>query len=49
VDLLAGAGYARLTMEQIAARAGVGKARVYRRWRNKVALVAKAIRPRCPS
>src|SRR5438270_10702066 len=46
VDLLAEAGYARLTMEQIAARAGVGKASVYLRWPNKVALVAEAIEHR---
>src|SRR5216683_2243787 len=46
VDLLAEAGYARLTMDQIAARAGVGKASVYLRWPNKVALVAAAIQHR---
>jgi len=46
VDLLAEAGYARLTMEQVAARAGVGKASVYLRWPNKVALVAAAIQQR---
>src|SRR2546423_9213004 len=46
VDLLAEAGYARLTMEQIAVRAGVGKASVYLRWPNKVALVAEAIQHR---
>src|SRR5438132_12169584 len=46
VDLLAEAGYARLTMDQVAARAGVGKASVYLRWQNKVALVAEAIQHR---
>src|SRR5437016_324232 len=46
VELLAEAGYARLTMEQVAARAGVGKASVYLRWPNKVALVADAIQHR---
>jgi AcrR family transcriptional regulator len=46
VDLLAEAGYARLTMEQVAARAGVGKASLYLRWPNKVALVAEAIQQR---
>jgi AcrR family transcriptional regulator len=46
IDLLAEAGYARLTMDQIAARAGVGKASVYLRWPNKVALVADAIQHR---
>lgn len=46
MDLLAEVGYARLTMEQVAARARVGKASVYLRWPNKVALVAEAIRHR---
>ncbi len=43
VELLATLGYTRLTMDQVAARAGVGKASVYLRWPNKVALVAEAI------
>jgi len=46
MELLADAGFARLTMEQIAARAGVGKASVYLRWPNKVSLVAEAIQHR---
>jgi AcrR family transcriptional regulator len=46
VELLAEAGFARLTMEQVAAHAGVGKASVYLRWPNKVALVAEAIQHR---
>ena len=46
MDLLAEVGYARLTMEQVAARARVGKASVYLRWPNKVALVAEAIQHR---
>src|SRR5438105_7310565 len=46
MDLLAEAGYARLTMDNVAARAGVGKASVYLRWPNKVALVAEAIQHR---
>jgi len=46
VDLLADGGYARLTMDQVAARAAVGKASVYLRWPNKVALVAQAIQHR---
>jgi AcrR family transcriptional regulator len=41
--LLAEIGYARLTMDQVAARARVGKASLYLRWPNKVALVAEAI------
>jgi AcrR family transcriptional regulator len=46
VDLLGEVGYARLTMEQVAERAGVGKASLYLRWPSKVALVAEAIRHR---
>jgi AcrR family transcriptional regulator len=46
MDLLAEVGYARLTMDQIAARARVGKASIYLRWPNKVALVAEAIQQR---
>lgn len=46
IELLAEEGYAQLTMEQVAARAGVGKATVYLRWPNKVALVAEAIEQR---
>ena len=46
MDLLAEIGYARLTMEQVAARAHAGKASVYLRWPNKVALVAEAIHHR---
>jgi AcrR family transcriptional regulator len=36
---LAAVGYARMSMEGIARRAGVGKAAVYRRWRSKLPLV----------
>ena len=46
VDLLAEAGYARLTMDQVAARARVSKDSLYRRWPNKVALVADALQHR---
>lgn len=46
VELLADGGFARLTMDQVAARAGVGKASVYLRWPNKVTLVAEAIQHR---
>jgi len=35
-------GFANLTIEYVAARAGVGKATVYRWWPNKAALVADA-------
>ena len=43
VDLLADEGYGGVTMEGVAARAGVGKATVYRRWPCKSALVVDAI------
>lgn len=46
VELLAEVGFARLTMDQVAARAGVGKASLYLRWSSKVALVAEAIQHR---
>jgi AcrR family transcriptional regulator len=46
LDLLAAHGYARLTMDQVAERAGVGKASLYLRWPNKVGLVAAAIQHR---
>ena len=36
-------GYDRLTIDAVAARAGAGKATVYRRWANKAALVVDAI------
>ncbi|MEH0554006.1 TetR/AcrR family transcriptional regulator [Streptomyces sp. B21-101] len=42
-DLLASSGYEKLTMEAIAARAGVGKQTVYRRWSSKAAVVAEAV------
>lgn len=45
-ELLAEAGYARLTMDQVAARAGVSKSSLYLRWPNKVALVADALQHR---
>ena len=44
VALLAESGYAAITMERVAANAGVGKATVYRRWPSKVELVIDAIR-----
>jgi AcrR family transcriptional regulator len=46
MDLLVEVGYARLTMDQVAARAGVGKASLYLRWPNRVALVAEALQHR---
>lgn len=41
---LAEAGYARLSMEAIARRAGVGKAALYRRWSSKEDMLTELIR-----
>jgi AcrR family transcriptional regulator len=41
--LLAERGFARLTMEAVAAEAGVGKPAIYRRFRDKAELVAAAL------
>jgi len=43
LGLLAEVGYARITMEQVQRRAGVGKATIYRRWSSKQELVRDAI------
>jgi AcrR family transcriptional regulator len=43
LDLLDDLGYARLSVEAVAARAGVGKATIYRRWENKAQLVVHAL------
>ena len=43
LELLAEEGFAGLTVEHIAARAGVGKAGVYRRWPDKEAVVLAAL------
>jgi AcrR family transcriptional regulator len=43
IDLLLRDGYDRLSMEAVAAAAGVGKATVYRRWGNKAELVIDAL------
>src|SRR4029453_57223 len=42
LDLLAEVGIAALSIEQVAARAGGGKATIYRRWPNKEALIIDA-------
>jgi AcrR family transcriptional regulator len=44
LELLAEQGFRQLTMEQVARRAGVGKATIYRRWPAKADLVKDAIR-----
>jgi AcrR family transcriptional regulator len=43
LELLAEVGYRALTMEQVRARSGVGKATIYRRYANKDDLVKAAI------
>lgn len=43
LELVAEVGYDRLTIDMVAARAGAGKATVYRRWANKAQLVADAL------
>jgi TetR/AcrR family transcriptional regulator of autoinduction and epiphytic fitness len=42
VEELADVGYGRVTVESIAARAGVGKSTIYRHWSDKLALIADA-------
>jgi AcrR family transcriptional regulator len=43
IDELAEAGYAALSLDRVAARAGVHRATVYRRWASKESLVADAV------
>lgn len=43
IALLAEVGYEAMSIEAVAARAGVGKATIYRRWPSKVELVTEAI------
>src|SRR6266487_3976075 len=42
VDELADAGYGGVTIESVAARAGVAKSTIYRHWPDKLALIADA-------
>lgn len=44
LDLLGEVGYGGLTIEAVAARAGVGKSTIYRHWSGKLELVEDAIR-----
>jgi AcrR family transcriptional regulator len=43
IALLVEEGFDRLSMDAVAARAGVGKATIYRRWPSKEALVIEAV------
>ncbi|MEJ2871072.1 TetR/AcrR family transcriptional regulator [Actinomycetospora sp. OC33-EN08] len=43
LDVLSEHGYERMTMDQVARRAGAGKATLYRRWPSKAELVAHAV------
>ncbi len=44
LQMLSEVGYSSLTVEGVAARAGVGKATIYRRWPSKLPLVVEAFR-----
>lgn len=46
LDLLSEVGYDRLSVEAVAARSGVAKTTIYRRWADKASLVAAALAAR---
>jgi AcrR family transcriptional regulator len=48
-DLLAESGYGAVSMDRVAARAGVAKQTVYRRWPSKAPLVAAAVLDGAPA
>jgi AcrR family transcriptional regulator len=45
LEMLRETGYAALTVDAVAERAGVAKTTVYRRWPSKSALIAAAVEP----
>lgn len=49
IELLGEVGYAKLTMGEVAKRAGVGKDSLYRRWSSKAAMVHEVVFERYPS
>jgi AcrR family transcriptional regulator len=49
LDELTEVGYAKLTMERVAARAGASKASVYRRWPSRMELALDAARQLAPN
>lgn len=49
LEMLSEVGYGGLTIEAVAARAGVGKSTVYRHWRSKLELVEDAIKSLKPA
>lgn len=48
MELLAEVGYQDMSIERVAARAGVGKATIYRWWQGKGPLVLEALQSRVP-
>jgi AcrR family transcriptional regulator len=48
LDELAEVGYARLTMERVAERAGASKASLYRRWPSRMELAIEAVQDLAP-
>ena len=49
LSLLTEVGYEQLSIEAVAARSGVAKTTIYRRYRDKAALVAAAVEGRAPA
>lgn len=49
IEVLREVGYARMSMGEVARRAGVGKDSLYRRWTSKAALVHEVVFERYPS